>query len=113
MGFETSGRASGLAKKVSSREALSKVHWLEGRLEFRQKVGVMVGLSGLWCSCTMSFHPLLVRLVILAKSAGSWLKSPSINMGCWSRVIVYSRIWFIAVMFLVRSAATELDVEKP
>ena len=46
MGFETSGRASELAKKVSRRDALSKVHWLEGRLEFRQNVGVMVGLSG-------------------------------------------------------------------
>ena len=44
-GLEMSGRASGLAKTVSSREALSKFHCEVGRLTLRQKVGPLSGLS--------------------------------------------------------------------
>ena len=48
LGLEARGNARGLAKMVSRREALSQFHWFEGRLELRQKVGVMVGLPGSW-----------------------------------------------------------------
>ena len=48
VGLETSGSASGLAKTVSRREALSKFHCEVGRLGLRQNVGMLSGLSGVW-----------------------------------------------------------------
>ena len=61
----------------------------------------------------MSVQSSLARLVSLANCCGSWLKSPSMKMGCLVRDLVYSMMSFMALMFWVRFAATEFEVEKP
>ena len=66
LGFEASGKARGLAKKVSSRDALSKVHWLVGRLELRQpsvigEVGDFGKIRGVMVEVTEYEHGVLVK----------------------------------------------------
>ena len=81
VGLEMRGSARGLAKTVSSREALSKFHCDVGRLTLRQKVGPLRGLSLEWCRRKMSVQWSSLRLVRLEKEEGSWLKSPSMSTG--------------------------------